>query len=276
MIVGALLPEVIQNDFDSVAAELLLEGILENITALTEDIENQSPIQEYLSYARSVITMRKPARWWNTRSAIVTVALICNLAMAIPVQAQNAEPPAWAKFKDVWKDVTSYSATVVVFEREGTAVRSSILDYTFRKPSSTTVHFSAGPNAGVTVVWNGGNTVVAHRGTGTAALFKRTFSLHDPRVTTIRGSSIDQLSFAAILAHAQGTPGIVSQDAGPAILDISTEAVTLVPTSSLADTGLTREVVDISVPTGLPLRVLGYEGNTLVRQIDFSNIILQP
>ena len=53
MIVGALLPEVIQNDFDSVAAELLLEGILENITALTEDIENQSPIQEYLSYARS-------------------------------------------------------------------------------------------------------------------------------------------------------------------------------------------------------------------------------
>ena len=39
MIVGALLPEVIQNDIDCFAAELLLEGILEGITALTEDIE---------------------------------------------------------------------------------------------------------------------------------------------------------------------------------------------------------------------------------------------
>ncbi len=40
MIVGALPPEVIQNDIDSFAAELLLEGIIEGITALTEDIEN--------------------------------------------------------------------------------------------------------------------------------------------------------------------------------------------------------------------------------------------
>ena len=86
-----------------------------------------------------------------------------------------------------------------------------------------------GPNAGVTVVWNGGNTVVAHRGTGFAALFKKTLLLHNPRVTTIRGSSIDQLSFAAILAHSQGTPGIVYQDVGPAILDIPTEAVALRP-----------------------------------------------
>ena len=228
------------------------------------------------------MTISKPAACGNTRMAIVTVALICRLAAAIPAQAQaqaqaqDAGPPAWAAFIDVWENVTSYSATVIVFEREGTEVQSSVLDYTFRKPSSATVHFTAGPNAGVTVVWNGGNTVAVHRGTGLIGLFKKTFSLHDPRVTTIRQSSIDQLSFAAILAHAQSTPGIVSQDVGPSILDIPTEAITLVPTSSLPDTGITREVVDISVPTGLPLRILGYEGDTLVRQIDFSNIILRP
>lgn len=204
------------------------------------------------------------------------VALICSLATAIAAETQNAEPPAWAAFEDVWKNVTSYSATVIVSEREGTEERSSILNYTFHKPSSATVHFIAGPNAGVTVVWNGGDTVVAHRGTGLAALFKKKFSLHDPRVTTIRRSSIDQLSFAAILAHSQGTPGIVFQDIGPTIRDIPTEAVTLVPNSPVADTGLTREVVDVAVPTGLPLRILGYEGNTLVRQIDLSNIILRP
>jgi outer membrane lipoprotein-sorting protein len=184
------------------------------------------------------MTIRKPAACWNRRVAIVAVALICSLATAIPTQAQNAEPPPWAVFKDVWKNVTSYSATVIVFERMGTEVQSSVLDYTFRKPSSATEHFTEGANAGVTVVWNGGNTVVAHRGTGLIALFKKTFSLHDPRVTTIRQSSIDQRSFAAILANAQSTPGIVSQDVGRSILDIPTEAVTLVPSSSLAGTGI--------------------------------------
>lgn len=231
--------------------------------------------RHWLSCARSVMTISKRAASWNKGIVIVAVALICSLATLIPVQAQNAEPSAWAEFRNVWNNVTSYSATVVVFERAGTEVQSSVLDYTFRKPSSATVRFTAGPNAGATVVWNGGDTVVAHRGTGLAALFKRTFSLHDPHVTTIRRSSIDQLSFAAILAHSHETPGIVSQDAGPAILDIPTEAVTLVPISSVSNTGLTREVVDISVPTGLPLRILGYEGSTLVRQIDFSNIILR-
>jgi len=184
--------------------------------------------------------------------------------------------PAWAAFEQVWDNVTAYSATVAVFEREGTQVQSSVLDYTFRKPSSATVHFVAGPNSGVTVVWSGGDTVVAHRGTGFVALFKKTFALHDAQVTTIRGSSIDQLSFAAIIAHSQGTPGVVSQEAGPAILDIPTQEVTLIPTSAATNAGLTREIVDISVPSNLPLRVLGYQGDTLVRQIDFSNIKLQP
>src|SRR5580692_2995647 len=125
------------------------------------------------------MTIRRPAACWNTGTAIVAVALICSLATAIPAQAQNAEPPAWAAFKDIWKNVTSYSATVIVFEREGTQVQSSVLDYTFRKPSSATVHFSGGPNAGVTLVWNGGNTVVVHRGTGLIALFKKTSSRDD-------------------------------------------------------------------------------------------------
>ena len=222
------------------------------------------------------MTTRKPAAYWNRLIAIVAVVLICSLATAIPAQAQNTEPTAWAAFKYAWNNVASYNATVIVFERQGTEIQSSVLDYTFSKPSSATVHFSGGPNTGVTIFWNGGDTVVAHRGSGLMALFKKTFSLHDHRVTTIRHSSVDQLSFAAILAHAQSTPGIASQDVGPSILDIPTEAITLIPTPSLGGTGITREVVDISVPTGLPLRILGYEGDTLVRQIDFSNIILRP
>jgi outer membrane lipoprotein-sorting protein len=201
------------------------------------------------------------------------VLLVGILPTPLPAQTPI---PAWAAFEKAWANITAYSATVAIFEREGLQVQSSVLDYTFRKPSSATVHFVAGQNVGVTVAWSGGDTVVAHRGSGLAALFKKTFPLHDPQVTTIRGSSIDQLSFAAFITHSQGTPGIVSQEAGPTILGIPTEAVTLVPTSSVTDAGLTREIIDLSVPTNLPIRVLAYEEDTLVREIDFSNIKFQP
>ena len=209
------------------------------------------------------------------RTLIAIPALIWLLALSanLPLGAQSA-PPAWAAFEQTWTGVRAYSATVAIVERVGLQVQSSVLDYTFSKPSTATVHFVAGKNAGVTVVWSGGNTVVAHRGSGLAALFRRTFALHDPQVTSIRGSSIDQLSFAAFIAHSHGTPGIVSEEAGPTILDIPTQAVMLVPTSSVADTGLTREIIDLSVPTNLPIRALAYEGDTLVREIDFSNVKL--
>jgi outer membrane lipoprotein-sorting protein len=220
--------------------------------------------------------------------AVVTTAL-CATIILLTAQAQvptQSPPPAvlpsatsssavttaWAAFARTWTNITAYSATVTAFERKGTEVQNAVFDYTFHKPSSATVHYDTGPNSGVTAVWNGGNSVVAHRGSGLTALFKKTFALHDPAVTTIRGSSIDQLSFAAILAHAQNTPGPISESTGPVIDGVATEAVTLIPNSSGTDAALTREIVDISTTTNLPIRVLGYEGATLVRQIDFSNI----
>ena len=55
--------------------------------------------------------------------------------------------------------------------------------------------------------------------------------------TTIRGSSIDQLGFGAILAHAQQEAGKLSEAPGPT-----------------PDAGLTREVVELSTTTHLPHR----------------------
>jgi len=63
---------------------------------------------------------------------------------------------------------------------------------------------------------------------------------------------------------------------GEVINGVATEAVKLVATTSVSNTGLTVEVVEISKTTHLPVRVLGYEGRTLVRRIDFSNVKLAP
>jgi outer membrane lipoprotein-sorting protein len=185
-------------------------------------------------------------------------------------------PPAWAAFGLAWAGITGYSTHVTVFEQQGTQIQNAVFDYSFAKPSNATMHVLEGPNAGVTLVWNGGTTVAAHRGSGLIAIFKKTFPLHDPQVTTIRGSSLDQLSFAAILVHGTDTAGLVSERAGPTIEGVATDELTLVPTDALTDDGFTLEVIDLSKVTHLPVRLHGYEGSTLVRTIDFSNVVLSP
>ncbi len=165
----------------------------------------------------------------------------------------------------------AYSATVTVFEQKGTQIQNSIFEYDFRKPSNATVHLM-GPYVGVTIVWNGGLTVAAHRGSGLMALFKKTFSLHDPQMTTIRGLSVDQASFGAILAHAQQKPGTLYQGAGEMIDGVFTDAMVFVPAAAVTNSGLTQEIIEVSTSTHLPMRVLGFEGPTLVREIDFSNV----
>ncbi len=190
-------------------------------------------------------------------------------------QAASAAPPAWLAFQHAWAGVSGYSSTITTFERKGTQTQNWVLGYAFSKaPTKATLHFIKGADVGSTVVWNGGTTVVGNRG-GMIAAFKKKYPLHDPAVTTIRGSSIDELSFPAMLAHSQATPGTIAQRPGPTILGVRTTAVTLVPRSSGADAGLTREVVDLSAVTGFPVRALGYTGNTLVRQVDFSGLTFQ-
>lgn len=187
--------------------------------------------------------------------------------------AASAAPPvrssaALAAFSAAWTTATAYNSTTTVFEQKGIVVQTMVFKYTFRKPTTVTVDVIGGPNNGVSILWKGGPTVSAHHAGITSAI-KQTFSLHDPKMSTIRGSSIDELSFAQILAHAQATPGKISQSAGPLINGVATDAVTLIPTNPAVDAGYTREVLEISRVTHFPLRVLGYQGKTLVREVNF-------
>lgn len=222
-----------------------------------------------------MLTHRAP---FAIRLGAACVGLLCPAMLLGASTARTAgrtPPPAWVAFSRSWAGIAGYSTKIKVFERKGARVQNVAFDYHFRKPSSATVRVLQGPNAGVTLVWNGESTMEAHRGSGFIAQFKKKMSLHDPLATTIRGSSIDQLSFGAILMHARGTAGTVSQARGPVIGGVATDAVRLIPTTSISNTGLTYEIVDISKATHFPLRVLGYEGRTLVRRIDFLDVKIE-
>jgi hypothetical protein len=200
---------------------------------------------------------------------------LCAVIVAIGTGASPAKtaiaPAALVAFDEAWTHVTAYSTIITIFERQGAQTQNMAFDYSFNKPSKIAVRVVAGTNKGARLEWNGGDTVLVRRGSGLLSLLKRTVSLHDPLVTTIRGSSINQLSFGEILAHSH-QPGVLTESRGDIIGGVATEKVTLIPSHPLADGHLTREVIEISTTSHFPTRILGYEGSTLVRTIDFADI----
>ncbi len=214
-----------------------------------------------------------------TRPTIASTFAALLVVVGMNGVPASAQPPAASAereldaFARAIAGVTKYSATVSIFDQKDEQSQNVVFDYTFRKPSNVTVHVVSGPNTGITLEWTGGPTLEAHKGTGLMAMFKRTLSLHDPLVTTLQGASIDQLSFGAILAHAQQEAARLSLTPGATIDGVPANVLTLVP--GAASAGLTREVVQMSATTHLPMRVLGYNGSALVSNIGFSNIKLQ-
>jgi hypothetical protein len=207
-------------------------------------------------------------------ASLTVVAASAN--QSPPTAPPRGTPPAVSQqldtFAQAWAEVPAYSATVTLFERLDTQVQNSVVTFSFRKPSSATASIISGPNAGAVVTWDGGSTVVARRGTGFAGLFRRTLPVHDPQVTSLRGSSIDQLSFGAMLAHAESGEGTLSEAPTVKLDGEVVDVITLTAYDKATDDGLTREVLELSAVTHLPVCVLGFDGPTLVRRIDFTNV----
>jgi hypothetical protein len=176
-------------------------------------------------------------------------------------------------FAQAWAGLGAYTTTVNAFERKGTDAVAVTMDYAFTKPSTVKIHLITGPNAGANLSWNGGDTVTGWR-SGFLSFIKKTFSLHDSYVSTTRGASVDQLSFGAILNHAEHEPGKLESAPAQEIDGTVADVVTLIPSDPVHDGGLTREVVELSPATHLPVRILGYEGPTLVRKVDFTKVTL--
>jgi hypothetical protein len=183
-------------------------------------------------------------------------------------------PSAWDAFARACSGLSGYTARVTAFERSGDRAQTLIIDYAFHKPENVTGRILDGPNRGAILVWDGGPTMRAHLGSGMLYGLAKTLPLHDPSATSVRGSSIDELAFPYVLAHGDDTPGSVVQQPGETIDGMPTDAIVLAPANPNADGGLTREVIELSAATHLPLRILGYEGAMLVRQVDYADLQL--
>ena len=196
---------------------------------------------------------------------LILLPLLAAATLALAPQSQGLD-----RFAQSWSALPGYRATLTMHETAGTAVQDRTYDFTFAKPHHATIVVSAGPGRGGREEWDGGDTVVASP-PGVFSHMHVKLPLKDARLATLRGDTIAMASFGWVLDHLQ-TAGTVTQHAGPAIDATATSELTLAIADPAKSGGYTRDVVDVSQASGLPVRIQRYIGADLVKTITYSNV----
>jgi hypothetical protein len=190
------------------------------------------------------------------------LAVLAFAAASTAGAAAQTQPPALAAAAAAYAKIAGYRTTAHVYQVQGTDAQNNVYEYAFTKPSTIAVTIASGPNAGNSVTWTGGTSLRANGG--------RTIDLTDPMVLSLRGVTIVQLSFGAILQHAQETAGTLTS-AAATLSGTTVNLVNLDVANPRGDAGLTREVLYLSQATNLPVRLDGFVGTQLVQTVSFDH-----
>jgi outer membrane lipoprotein-sorting protein len=213
----------------------------------------------------------------HSRRAAAALALaLAGATVAATAAAENKPTPALDAFGAAWANVHDYSETIIAHEttNDGKETQDRTYSYEFVKPTSALIQITDGPGKGGGAAWHGGDQVKGHQG-GLFSGVKLIISKSDPRATSLRGDQIDVASFGYELDHFLNTPGTLSEAPGPALEGQATTAVTLAAAPAEAN-GVTREVLDVSNSTHLPVKREEYVGATLVKSEEFKDLKLNP
>ena len=204
-------------------------------------------------------------------TALLAVAVVS--ALATPSGAAAPTPLSGegmlAKFTAAWDKVSAYTCSLTAHEVLGTRVQDRSYDMTFRKPYDTKLSITGGDGKGSVAVWHGGDTLRGHQG-GFISFIKLNLNIHDGRATSIRGTTIAQANFGAILDHVKSLKAKV--EAVPAG-DLTDVDFTVDDPSD--DQNVTKERI-VLASDDLPAEYDEWEGDTLVRHVVYTDIVLDP
>ena len=201
-------------------------------------------------------------------SALGSIGAAPHSAVA-PSPSPPAGEAALAKFAAAWDKLHAYTCSLTAHEALGTRVQDRTYDLTYRKPYDTKLVITGGDGKGGAAVWHGGDTLRGHQG-GFISFIKLNLSIHDPRATSIRGTTIAQANFGAILEHLQTLKATVS--ANPSGDDTDVDFAVADPSG---DQDVTKERIELGA-NGLPVEYDEWEGDTLVRHVIYTDVAVDP
>jgi outer membrane lipoprotein-sorting protein len=204
-------------------------------------------------------------RWAIGLSAAIAAAASMCAGTAF---ASKSGGVALARFSAAWDQVNTYACTITAREVSGSRVQDRVYQMWFRKPHMSRMDITGGDGRGSAVVWDGGDKVYGHQG-GFLAMFKKHLDLHDRLATTVRGTTVAEASFGALLDHIKGLKGATVD----AVADTDKTRITISVTDPSADNNVTKELMVLG-SNNLPVEYDQWEGDAQVKHITYSEVKL--
>ncbi len=211
------------------------------------------------------MTLKNPPVISLTLAAVVLVGALSSSARAEP-HPQPSPSETIEKFFSAWQGIVSYQCTLTSHEVDGSRVQDRVYHMFFQKPTKTRMEIVSGDGRGGAAVWSGGDTLRGHRG-GFLAGVKKTLDIHSPLATSIRGTTIADANYGILLGHLRTFKSV---DLEAARLGDHT-LVTAQVADPTSEAGVTKELFVFGAD-GLPLEFEQYQGTSMVKKVDYTDV----
>ena len=196
--------------------------------------------------------------------------LMCAAALVFATTAPVAAGDAFDRLSSTWEHLHDYRVTIEAHEVLGSETDDHELRYAFRKPARARLDVIAGSKSGSTIVWDGGDRVVAYR--RNLSLFKMHGSARQKDLTSLRGNGVLNANMGDIISCFEQHRESLHEREGPVIEGESTDEIALpyanvsCPNDPPVDHAVTLDVMDVSKKSGLVLLRKRYEGDEVVER----------
>lgn len=195
-------------------------------------------------------------------AALVAAVLALSSSAALATPAGDA---ALAAFSNAWDGVHSYTCSITAHEVRGSDVQDRVYNAVFERPNNVRMDIVGGAGKGGAAIWNGGDTVYGHQG-GFLSFIRLHLNIHDPKAVSLRGTTIAQASFGALLQR--------FKDLKTSSLDAKSYPGLTILTADVMDPasndGVTREILILGADH-LPTTYTQFEGTKLVNHVSYWN-----
>jgi hypothetical protein len=206
----------------------------------------------------------------TTIGLLSLIPIVLTAGSSDPAETPNAAESEIAKFASAWSNITAFTCTIDAHEVSGNRVQDRTYNMFFHKPHDTRLEITKGDSRGSIAVWRGGTRVIGHRG-GVLSFAKLNVDIHSPLVVTIRGTTIADPNFGAILDHIRGldrSSAAVASDNGLTRIDIAVA-------DPSTDKNVTRERLTLGRDS-LPIEYEQWQMDSEVERVMYLNVKLNP
>ncbi len=195
-------------------------------------------------------------------AAATLAALACMPGAAL---ASSAGDKALAAFSAAWTRVNTYTCTITAHEVKGRDVQDRVYHVAYKRPNNMRMDIVGGAGRGGAAVWTGGTTLFGHQG-GFLSFVKLHLNIHDPKAVSLRGTTVAQASFGALLDRVKSLR-ISSLDAKTdhGLTRMSAQILGAAPEKDVTS------ILMVFAANHLPVEYDEYQGSTVVDHVMYSN-----